>query len=76
MPPESLLVTLDVSSLYTNIPHDKRVNVCEEFLNTRTDQSPPTKDLLQLIQLTLESNAFILMEHIIYNYKEWPWVLG
>ena len=38
---ESLLVTLDVSSLYTNIPHDEGINACEEFLNTRTDQSPP-----------------------------------
>ena len=59
LPPESLLVTLDVPSLYTNTPHDEGVNACEEFLNTRTDQSPPSKDLCQLIQLILESNAFI-----------------
>ena len=56
--PESLLVTLDVSSLYTNILHDEGINACEEFLNTRTDQSPHAKDLCQLIQQTLESNAF------------------
>ena len=43
----------------TNIPHDKGVNVCEGFLNTRTDQSPPTKALCQLTQLILESNALI-----------------
>ena len=65
-----LLVTLDVSSLYTNILHDKGVNVCKEFLNTRIDQSPLTKDLCQLIQLILENNVFTLTEHIIYNYKE------
>ena len=59
LPPESLQVTLDVSSLYTNISHDKGVNTCEEILNTRTDQSPPTKDLCQLTQLILESNVFI-----------------
>ena len=53
------MVTLHVSSLYTNIPHDEGVNACEEFLNTETDQSPPTKDLCQLIQLIFESNAFI-----------------
>ena len=41
------------------IPHDERVNACEEFLNTRTDQSPPTKNLCQLTQLILENNAFI-----------------
>ena len=52
------MVTLDVPSLYTNIPHDEGINACEEFLNTKTDQSPPTKDLCQLIHLILESNAF------------------
>ena len=46
--PESLLVALDVSSLYTNMPHDEGVNAREEFLNTRTDQSPPTKDYANL----------------------------
>ena len=59
LPLESLLVTLDVSSLYTNIPHDEGVITCGKFLNTRTDQSPPTKDLHQLLQLILKSNAFI-----------------
>ena len=58
MPPESLLAMLDVSSLYANIPHDEGFNACEEFLSTRTDQSPSTKDLCQLIQLILESNTF------------------
>ena len=47
------------SSLYTSIPHDEGVNACEEFSNTRTDQSPSTKDLFQLTQLILESNVFI-----------------
>ena len=56
LPPESILVTLDVSSLYTNMPHDEGVNACKEF---RIDQSPPTNDLSQLIQLILDSNAFI-----------------
>ena len=58
--PESLLASLDVSSLYTNthVLHDEGINACEEFLNTRTDQSPPSKDLCQLIQLILESKAF------------------
>ena len=58
LPPDSLLVTLDVSSLYTNIPHDEGIIACEEFLNTRSDQSPPTRSLCQLIHLILESNAF------------------
>ena len=36
VPPGSLLVTLDVRSLYTNIPHDEGVEACRELLNTRT----------------------------------------
>ena len=76
LPPESLLVTLDVSSLYTNILHDEGVNACEEFLNTRIDQSPPSKDLCQLIQLILESNVFIFNGAHICNNKERPWAPG
>ena len=52
LPSGSLLVTLDVSSLYTNIPHDEGIQACEEALNSRTDQSLPTGDLCNLIQLS------------------------
>ena len=58
LPSDSLLVTLDVSSLYTNIPHDEGIKACEEALNTRTDQSLPTEDLCHLIKLILSKNAF------------------
>ena len=32
LPSNSLLVTLDVSSLYTNIPHNEGINACDHFL--------------------------------------------
>ena len=32
---KSLLVTLDVTSLYTNIPHEEGLDACREALNTR-----------------------------------------
>ena len=35
LPSNSLLVTLDVSSLYTNIPHNEGINACDHFLRTR-----------------------------------------
>ena len=35
LPPGSLLGTLDVSSLYTNIPHEEGITACEEYLNRR-----------------------------------------
>ena len=62
LPSGSHLVTLDVSSLYTNIPHDKGIKACEEALNTRTDQSLSTEDLYHLIKLILTKNAFTFNE--------------
>ena len=35
LPPGCLLVTLNVSLLYTNIPHEEGITACEEFLNHR-----------------------------------------
>ena len=40
-----LLVTLDVDSLYTNIPHQEGITVCEKVLNLRNNLTPPTDDL-------------------------------
>ena len=57
--PGWLLVTLDVSSLYTNIPHAEGVKACRDTLNKRTSYSPPTDDLCELIELILRRNAFI-----------------
>ena len=42
LPPGCLLVTLDVSSLYTNIPHEQGIiTACEEFLYCQEKQEPP-----------------------------------
>ena len=35
LPPNALLVTLDVSSVYTNIPHNEGITACRHFLDTR-----------------------------------------
>ena len=39
LPANSLLVTLDVSSLYTNIPHNEGISACRHFLDTRDHNS-------------------------------------
>ena len=39
LPNNAILVTLDVSSLYTNIPHNQRFDACRHFLDT----PPPYK---------------------------------
>ena len=62
LPSDTLLITLDVSSLYTNIPHVEGIVACIEALNTRETQSPPTADLAELISEILNKNAFVFGE--------------
>ena len=58
LPSGTILVTLDVKALYTNIPHDEGVEACRAMLNTREVQQPPTDDLVHLIKLVLSKNNF------------------
>ena len=46
---KTLLVTMDVSSLYPNIDHQEGIDACETPLNTRTSQSVPTSVLCDLL---------------------------
>ena len=55
---ESILCTVDVSALYTNIPHKEGIEACYKTLEKRIDKSPPTQFLTQLIKFILELNAF------------------
>ena len=71
LPSNAILVTLDVSSLYTNIPHNEGIDACRHYLNTR-DQSTSTVrtetpcDLIRMI-LTMNSfefnNTFYMQTH-------------
>ena len=55
LPNDSLLVTLDVSSLYTNIPHTEGIQAARLHLDERTSKTPPTE--------TVSANGH-LTEHI------------
>ena len=56
--PGWLIVTLDVSSLYTNIPHKEGIEACRAALEKRTNGQPDTSDLCDLMRLILMKNAF------------------
>ena len=43
LPNHSLLVILDVSSLYTNIPHTEGIKAARLHLHERTSKTPPTE---------------------------------
>ena len=47
LPNDSLLVTLDVSSLYTNIPHTEGIQAARLHLDERTSKTPPHRNCLR-----------------------------
>ncbi|KAL2101113.1 hypothetical protein ACEWY4_002874 [Coilia grayii] len=63
------LATLDVVSLYTNIPHDKGIAAMTYFLEQRTDTHPPTHFLIEIISKLLHNN-FFLFDNNFYLQKQ------
>ena len=56
--PGSILISMDVDSLYTNIPHADRVAACRNFLNEHNIQSDIATDISILIDFILRHNTF------------------
>ena len=52
------LFTMDVTALYTNIPHSDGLQALEWFLNKRDALDPPTVTLIRLAELVLTMNMF------------------
>ena len=59
-PYNAFLVTLDVSSLYANIPHNEGIGACRRFLGTRirNRSTISTETLCDLIRMILTMNNF------------------
>ena len=53
-----LLLTMDVTSLCTSIPHDGALKASKHFLDERSNQPLSTSTLLQLIEIVLKMNTF------------------
>ena len=60
LPESAFLVSLDVTSLYTNIPQEEGINtVCRAFENFYRDNMPiPTHSLRKILRLILQENSF------------------
>ena len=61
LPPGTLLVTLDVSSLYTNIPHNEGIEACRKALNSSDHLSRShlkTESICDLMHMILTMNNF------------------
>ena len=59
MTPDSLLVTMDVNSLYTNIPHSDGVEACRSFLTMNTIDQALINDIPTLVDFILKHNLFV-----------------
>ena len=61
LPPGSLLITLDVCSLYTNIPHKEGIEACRKALNSSAHLSRSrlkTESICDLMHIILTMNNF------------------
>lgn len=65
----SVLVKLDVSSLYTSIPHDDIHLVIDLYLDNRQIMQPPKYFLLELLDLIIEKNYFTFEEDYYYQTR-------
>ena len=59
---KSILVTMDVSSLYTNIDQSEGAEACFESLEQRNCKSIPSNTIKNMIKLVLERNIFRFRE--------------
>ena len=58
LPAGTILVTIDVSALYTNIPQDEGLEAVREALEDRVKPECPTNFLIRMLDLVLKYNIF------------------
>ena len=58
LPANAMIVTLDVSGLFTNIPIKDGLESVEECLNERQNKEIPTGYLLRMLEIILQNNIF------------------
>lgn len=67
---DTLLVTMDVESLYTSIVHEEGLAALEFFLQDHLQtESPPAHFLLKLTKWTLHNNIFIFQDRLFKQAK-------
>ena len=58
---DRFLVTLDVSSLYSNIPHSDGIEACKSFMDNGCKRKESIQCISKLIELVLTKNHFQFM---------------
>ena len=72
----TFLVSMDVTSLYTNIPQNEGIEiVCKAYENFYKDNPPiPTHYLREMLRLILKENSSSSMENTTYKPTALQWV--
>ena len=71
---ETLLVSLDIASLYTNIPHEDGIKAVEKAAMVMGNKSPlRPKVLAKLTEIVLRNIHYNLLEKITSRSKVQPW---
>ena len=58
LPPNTTLVTMDVTSLYTNIPHSDGIEACKDIRESRSVKVSPIDCLVTMFTMVLKKNNF------------------
>jgi len=60
LPNNAILATIDVTSLYTNIPNDEGIQACKIQLNRHrvSDEKPSNDHILRMLEYVLKKNNF------------------
>ena len=58
LPQNAIIVTMDVTSLYTNIPHDEGLQCVRDVLNQSDYSKVLSEYLVRLLELCLQNNIF------------------
>ena len=69
LPENSILVTMDVASLYTNIDHEEGAEACYQAMENRKNAKIPSSLLKKLILLVLKSNVFRFNKQLYKQIK-------
>ena len=58
LPDNAVIVTIDVSGLYTNIPQEEGIEAVREALYERSNSEVPTEFLIRMLEIVLKHNVF------------------
>ena len=62
LPPEAKPISLDLKSMYTNIPIEEGIEAFREALDKRNDKTIPTEFVIKLLELVMKKNIFVFYD--------------